>query len=120
MIADLAIGEKHKEIEHFCGQGIRVLDQSRRRVLNGEQVPGAEKLYSIFEPHTDLIKHGKVHTLVEFGHKVFLAESARGLITQRRGRKSRRRTARGCFAGTPQAGLSRRPQFVWIGSLPLQ
>jgi IS5 family transposase len=38
-------------------------------------------LYSIFEPHTDLIKRGKVRRPVEFGHKVFLAESAQGLIT---------------------------------------
>jgi IS5 family transposase len=45
-------------------------------------VPTSEKIYSIFEPHTDLIKRGKVRTPVEFGHKVFLAESARGLITQ--------------------------------------
>ena len=51
-------------------------------MLNGEQVPTAEKIYSIFEPHTDLIKRGKVQTPIEFGHKVFLAESARGLITQ--------------------------------------
>ena len=59
-----------------------MIDQSRRRVLNGEQVPSAEKLYSIFEPHTDLIKRGKVQSPIEFGHKVFLAESAHGLITQ--------------------------------------
>src|SRR6516162_4071473 len=82
MIADLAIAETRKEIEHFCDLGARVIDQSRRRVLNGEQVPTAEKLYSIFEPHTDLIKRGKVQTPIEFGHKVFLAESARGLISQ--------------------------------------
>lgn len=82
MIADLAIAEMRKEIEDFCGLGDRVIGQSRRRVLNGEQVPTAEKLYSIFEPHTDLIKRGKVQTPIEFGHKVFLAESARGLITQ--------------------------------------
>ena len=37
---------------------------------------------SIFEPHTDLIKRGKVRTPVEFGHKIFIAESAHGLITQ--------------------------------------
>ena len=61
---------------------MRVIDQARRRVLDGEQVPTSEKIYSIFEPHTDLIKRGKVRTPVEFGHKVFLAESARGLITQ--------------------------------------
>src|SRR4030081_2060555 len=82
MITDLAMAEIRKEIEHFCGLGARVIDQSRRRVLNGEQVPTAEKIYSIFEPHTDLIKRGKVQTPIEFGHKVFLAESARGLITQ--------------------------------------
>jgi len=45
-------------------------------------VPNAEKIYSIFEPHTDLIKRGKVRSPMEFGHKVFLAESAKGLITQ--------------------------------------
>jgi IS5 family transposase len=82
IITDPAIAELRKEIEHFCDLGVRVIDQSRRRVLNGEQVPTTEKLYSIFEPHTDLIKRGKVQTPIEFGHKVFLAESARGLITQ--------------------------------------
>jgi IS5 family transposase len=45
-------------------------------------VANAAKIYSIFEPHTDLIKRGKVRTRVEFGHKLFLAESAQGLITQ--------------------------------------
>jgi transposase, IS5 family len=82
MLADMAIEEIRKEIEEYCGLGSRVIDQARRRVLNGEQVPNAEKIYSIFEPHTDLIKRGKVRTPVEFGHKVFLAESAQGLITQ--------------------------------------
>lgn len=51
-------------------------------MLEGEKVPDADKVYSIFEPHTDLIKRGKVQTPLEFGHKVFLAESAQGLITQ--------------------------------------
>ena len=81
-IAELAIAEARKEIAHFCDLGARVIDQARRRVLDGEQVPTAEKIYSIFEPHTDLIKRGKVQTPIEFGHKVFLAESACGLITQ--------------------------------------
>ena len=82
VFAAMAIEELRKEIEHFCGLGSRVIDQARRRVLDGEQVPNDQKIYSIFEPHTDLIKRGKVRTPIEFGHKVFLAESARGLITQ--------------------------------------
>jgi IS5 family transposase len=78
----LAIEGLRAAIGHYCGLADRVIDQARRRVVAGEQVPNAEKIYSIFEPHTDLIKRGKVRTPVEFGHKVFLAESARGLITQ--------------------------------------
>jgi len=82
VFAAMAIDAIRDEIAHYCGLGEQVIDQARRRVLNGEQVPNAEKIYSIFEPHTDLIKRGKVRTPVEFGHKVFLAESAKGLITQ--------------------------------------
>jgi IS5 family transposase len=78
----LNIKALREEIAHYCALGARVINQARRRVLEGEQVPRSEKIYSIFEPHTDLIKRGKVRTPVEFGHKVFLAESAKGLITQ--------------------------------------
>src|SRR3974377_2195063 len=78
----MAIEELRKQIKHFCGVGEPFVDQARRRGLDVEQVPNDEKIYSIFEPHTDLIKRGKVRTPVEFGHKVFLAESAQGLITQ--------------------------------------
>jgi IS5 family transposase len=84
LFSDLAIQGLHDEIGHYCRLVDRVIDQTRRRVIDGEQVPNAEKIYSIFEPHTDLIKRGKVRTPLEFGHKVFLAESARGLITQYR------------------------------------
>ena len=72
------------EIEHFGGLADRVIAQTRRRVLEGDQVPVHEKIFSIFEPHTDLLKRGKVNRPVEFGHKVFLAESGRGLITDYR------------------------------------
>jgi IS5 family transposase len=72
------------EIEHFAGLADQVLTQTRRRVLEGEQVPVHEKVFSIFEPHTDLIKRAKVKRAVEFGHKVFLAESRHGLITDYR------------------------------------
>jgi IS5 family transposase len=82
MFPNMAIEDLRRQIEHFCGLGDRVIDQARRRVLDGEQVPTGAKIYSIFEPHTDLIKRGKVRTPIEFGHKVFLAESAQGLITQ--------------------------------------
>jgi IS5 family transposase len=84
LMDDLVMGELRRKIDHYCQLGARVIDQSRRRVLEGEQVPNDEKIYSIFETHTDLIKRGKVQKPIEFGHKIFLAESARGLITQYR------------------------------------
>jgi len=71
-------------IDHFCGLADRVIAQTRRRVLKGEPVPVHDKVFSIFEPHTDLIVRGKAKTPVEFGHKVFLAESRHGLITDYR------------------------------------
>ena len=84
LIDDIVIGELRRKIDHYCQLGERVIDQSRRRVLEGEKVPSDEKIYSIFETHTDLIKRGKVQKPIEFGHKIFLAESAHGLITQYR------------------------------------
>jgi transposase, IS5 family len=83
-LRQITIQSLRREIEHYCGLADRVIDQSRRRVLEGQPVANAQKVFSIFEPHTDLIKRGKILKDIEFGHKVFLAESARGLITQYR------------------------------------
>jgi IS5 family transposase len=46
----MAIEAVRKQIEHFCGLGSRVIDQARRRVLDGEQAPNDEKIYSILSP----------------------------------------------------------------------
>ena len=78
----LAIEVLRKQITEFCALGDRVVHQARRRVINNEQVPAAEKIYSIFEPHTALIKRGKTGKPIEFGHKIYLAETRIGLITQ--------------------------------------
>jgi IS5 family transposase len=84
VVAGLVIEQLRQQITSFCGLADRVIDQTRRRVVEGEQVPAEQKVYSIFEDHTDLIKRGKAQKPVEFGHKVFLAESAQGLITDYR------------------------------------
>ena len=84
LMTGIAIKAIREQIEHYCGLGDRVIDQAQRRVLDREQVTNEEKIFSIFEIHTDLIKRGKIMKPVEFGHKVYIAESARGLITQYR------------------------------------
>jgi IS5 family transposase len=81
-LKSVQIDTLRQEIRGYCELADRVIDQTHRRVIDGEQVPTEEKVYSIFEPHTDLIKRGKARKPVEFGHKVFLAESAQGLITE--------------------------------------
>jgi IS5 family transposase len=75
------IDQLRQQITAYCDLGEKVIDQTRRRVIDREQVPADEKVYSIFESHTHLIKRGKQRKPVEFGHKVFLAESSNGLIT---------------------------------------
>jgi len=81
LMRGIRIGGQCDLIEHYCALADQVVDQTRRRVLQQEQVPVAEKIFSIFEPHTDCIVRGKAQKPVEFGHKVFLAESGHGLIT---------------------------------------
>jgi IS5 family transposase len=65
-------------LTHYAGLAERVLDQTRRRVFEGETVPAPEKLVSIFEPHTDIIRKDRRDTL--YGHKVFLTAGASGVI----------------------------------------
>jgi len=77
LLGSLAIDQLRKQIQHFCQLADRAVDQTRRRVLEGEQAPSRQKVYSLFEPHTDPIKRRKAHKPVEFGHKVFLAERPR-------------------------------------------
>ena len=59
-LTHVAVDALRREIARHCELGTRVVSQASRRVLGDEQVPTEEKLYSIFETHTDLIKRGKV------------------------------------------------------------
>ena len=57
----------------------KVIDQTTRRVINGESVPASEKIVSIFEPHTDIIK--KDRRDIFYGHKICLSGGPSNLIT---------------------------------------
>jgi len=58
----------------------RQIDQVRRRVLWGERIPHAEKVFSIFEPHTESISKGKAGVPVELGLKVTVSEDQFGFL----------------------------------------
>lgn len=70
----------HRKLTHFLALAARVYDQADRRINQGERLAADEKLYSLFETHTDCIRRGKVHEPTEFGHKVFFSTGASGLI----------------------------------------
>jgi IS5 family transposase len=59
----------------------QVADVARRREFESEQVPNGEKVFSIFEPHTELIKRGRRGCPIEFGHKLWLSQSREKFIT---------------------------------------
>ncbi len=59
----------------------RVADVARRRAFDGEKVPHRDKVFSIFEPHTELIMRGRRGQPIEFGHKVLLTQSKEKFIT---------------------------------------
>jgi IS5 family transposase len=70
-----------EELSHYCRLGARVFDQGRRRILDHEQVPNEEKIFSIFEPHTELLKRGKAGKTVEFGHMMQIQQVDGKFIT---------------------------------------
>ncbi len=65
----------------FQRLGAQVVSQSRRRVLKGESVPNDEKLFSVFEPHTELLKRGKAGKPIEFGHMIQIQQVKEKFIT---------------------------------------
>ena len=67
------------ELDRYIGLARRVVNQTRRRVILGESVPAAEKVVSIFEPHTSIIVKDRRETL--YGHKLCLASGPSGLVT---------------------------------------
>jgi len=71
-----ALAEEMKRLIPLVEQ---VIDQATRRVLDGESVPAEDKIVSLFEPHTDIIKKDRRDTF--YGHKVCLSVGPSNLIT---------------------------------------
>jgi len=77
-----AIERVRAQVEHFMPFVQQVRAQTQRRVLEGEAVPATDKVVSLFEPHTAVIRRGKLSTPTEFGSKVLLDEVDGGLVTR--------------------------------------
>jgi hypothetical protein len=62
------------ELDFYIAATLYVSSVAERRVLNGENVPHTEKIFSIFETHTEMINRGKAPNPWEFGHLLYLVE----------------------------------------------
>ena len=69
------------QLKSFLPSMKKVVAQARRAQLEGETVPAAERVFSIFEPHTELIKRGRHQKPVEFGHAVLLSQTPEKFIS---------------------------------------
>jgi hypothetical protein len=71
---------KKIEIEAYMEHAVRQIDQTERRVILGEVIPHAEKVFSIFERHTEWVVKGKAGVPVELGVKVSILEDQHQFI----------------------------------------
>jgi len=73
-----------EQIHLYIAHAERQIDQIRRRVLNGETIPHDEKVFSIFEEHTEWIAKGKAGVPVELGVRVCVLEDQYQFILHHR------------------------------------
>jgi hypothetical protein len=73
---DLALSE----VENYIVHADRQIDQIYRRVILEEKIPHEEKVFSIFEPHTEWITKGKAGVPQELGLNVCVVKDQYGFI----------------------------------------
>jgi transposase, IS5 family len=71
-----------EQLDHFLPLVDQAILQAARRVLHGESVPAKEKLLSLHEPHTQVIRRHKAGKPTEFGRKLWLGEVEGGIISE--------------------------------------
>jgi IS5 family transposase len=73
-------GYESADLAHYLPLVHQIVDQADQRVLHGIKLAADEKLYSLFEEHTELIQRGKAGNAIEFGHKILLAQTGEKFI----------------------------------------
>jgi IS5 family transposase len=81
---DIVVNLRIKEILRYIVHAERQIDQIRRRVVEGESIPHNEKVFSIFEEHTEWISKGKAGVSQELGLKVCVVKDQFGFILHHR------------------------------------
>jgi hypothetical protein len=81
---NLMVHLRIKEIQKYIAHAERQMDQIRRRVVEGETIPHHEKVFSLFEEHTEWINKGKAGISQELGLKVCIVKDQYGYILHHR------------------------------------
>lgn len=68
------------ELTYFVEMLDKHIDLIGRRILRGETIPHEEKVFSLFEPHTQWISKGKAGCPVELGRKLLITTDQHQLI----------------------------------------
>ncbi len=80
-LCDQVVDVAHWErLAYFQAMLDKHLDLVERRLLNEETIPSHEKVFSLFEPHTEWIQKGKQRPNVELGHRLLIATDQHQLI----------------------------------------
>jgi len=82
--ADWVVAVKATEIQSFIKHAQRQMEQIERRVMDDEKIPHKEKVFSIFQTHTEWISKGKAGVPVELGLKVCIVEDSQGYLLHHR------------------------------------
>jgi IS5 family transposase len=69
------------ELKGFLPAMRTVVHNAWRAQIQGETVPAHQRVFSIFEPHTELIMRGRHNKPIEFGHMVLLCQAREKFIT---------------------------------------
>jgi transposase, IS5 family len=78
---DFVLSAIERELADYLPAMRTILDTARRAQLEDERVPASDRVFSLFEPHAELIKRGRREKPVEFGHKFLLCQTAEKFIT---------------------------------------
>jgi hypothetical protein len=69
-----------QELQYYLQMLEKHIDLVDRRIIKGEKIPHSDKVFSIFEPHTEWLSKGKMHKSVELGHNTAIATDQYHLV----------------------------------------
>jgi IS5 family transposase len=73
-------GYEAEILAHYIPIVEKIISQAEQRIFQDIKLAAGEKVYSLFEEHTELLKRGKAGKPIEFGHKVLIAQTGEKFI----------------------------------------